>query len=120
MVEYEVVKKAVFEPHKGYWGQAPALDRLEFIDLGDDMAAAINALASGQVMGMYDASTTQSGALQKIESVAIHTVNTAQTGVARMNPAHRSAEHTSELPSLMRISYAVLCLQKTTKTLIQT
>jgi peptide/nickel transport system substrate-binding protein len=87
MVEYEVGKKAVFEPHKGYWGKAPALDRLEFIDLGDDMAAAINALASGQVMGMYEASTTQYGALQKIENVQIHTVNTAQTGVARMNPA---------------------------------
>src|SRR3546814_5334003 len=26
----------------------------------------------------------------------------------------RSEEHTSELPSLMRISYAVFCLQKTT------
>src|SRR3546814_10591054 len=27
---------------------------------------------------------------------------------------HRSEEHTSELQSLMRISYAVYCLQKTT------
>src|SRR3546814_3473640 len=27
----------------------------------------------------------------------------------------RSEEHTSELPSLMRISYAVFCLKKTTK-----
>src|SRR3546814_6228900 len=26
--------------------------------------------------------------------------------------AHRSEEHTSELPSLMRISYAVFCLKK--------
>src|SRR3546814_6617487 len=26
--------------------------------------------------------------------------------------SHRSEEHTSELPSLMRISYAVLCLKK--------
>src|SRR3546814_3248976 len=28
---------------------------------------------------------------------------------------HRSEEHTSELQSLMRISYAVFCLKKTTK-----
>src|SRR3546814_8916599 len=28
---------------------------------------------------------------------------------------HRSEEHTSELPSLMRISYAVFCLKKKTK-----
>src|SRR3546814_1546545 len=27
-------------------------------------------------------------------------------------PAHRSEEHTSELQSLMRISYAVFCLKK--------
>src|SRR3546814_4553908 len=30
-------------------------------------------------------------------------------------PAGRSEEHTSELQSLMRISYAVFCLQKKTK-----
>src|SRR3546814_8254178 len=30
------------------------------------------------------------------------------------NPFFRSEEHTSELQSLMRISYAVFCLQKTT------
>src|SRR3546814_8386812 len=30
--------------------------------------------------------------------------------------AHRSEEHTSELQSLMRISYAVFCLNKTTNT----
>src|SRR3546814_10730683 len=32
--------------------------------------------------------------------------------------SHRSAEHTSELPSLMRISYAVFCLKK--KNLLRT
>src|SRR3546814_4289962 len=29
-----------------------------------------------------------------------------------LKPQHRSEEHTSELQSLMRISYAVLCLKK--------
>src|SRR3546814_5364510 len=32
--------------------------------------------------------------------------------VARDRQGHRSEEHTSELQSLMRISYAVLCLKK--------
>src|SRR3546814_4365456 len=32
---------------------------------------------------------------------------------------HRSEEHTSELQSLMRISYAVFCLKKKKKTIIQ-
>src|SRR3546814_8066216 len=31
------------------------------------------------------------------------------------SPAQRSEEHTSELQSLMRISYAVFCLQKKTR-----
>src|SRR3546814_8258082 len=34
--------------------------------------------------------------------------------------AHRSEEHTSELQSLMRISYAVFCLKKKNQTIIYT
>src|SRR3546814_1700941 len=37
-----------------------------------------------------------------------------QTPQVRVLIARRSEEHTSELQSLMRISYAVFCLQKTT------
>src|SRR3546814_1619605 len=36
---------------------------------------------------------------------------------ASATPAWRSEEHTSELQSLMRISYAVFCLKKKTKTI---
>src|SRR3546814_8192115 len=35
---------------------------------------------------------------------------------ARQRPQNRSEEHTSELQSLMRISYAVFCLKKKTTT----
>src|SRR3546814_8696030 len=35
-----------------------------------------------------------------------------RTSVYRSKPSHRSEEHTSELQSLMRISYAVFCLKK--------
>src|SRR3546814_1736539 len=42
-------------------------------------------------------------------------------GLARLDQgdllAHRSEEHTSELQSLMRISYAVFCLKKKTKSI---
>src|SRR3546814_6886691 len=34
----------------------------------------------------------------------------------RLRPDHRSEEHTSELQSLMRISYAVFCLKKKNNT----
>src|SRR3546814_9025146 len=36
--------------------------------------------------------------------------------IRRHRPGLRSEEHTSELQSLMRISYAVFCLKKKTKT----
>src|SRR3546814_2863390 len=39
-----------------------------------------------------------------------HSPSTAPAGVPDV--AHRSEEHTSELQSLMRISYAVFCLKK--------
>src|SRR3546814_9267852 len=38
----------------------------------------------------------------------------AQTGAKRPRSSFRSEEHTSELQSLMRISYAVFCLQNKT------
>src|SRR3546814_6298942 len=44
--------------------------------------------------------------------------STGLTGLSRFNPAAvkgRSEEHTSELQSLMRISYAVFCLKKKKK-----
>src|SRR3546814_4965612 len=36
----------------------------------------------------------------------------ASTQFGKYMPGNRSEEHTSELPSLMRISYAVFCLKK--------
>src|SRR3546814_9309357 len=41
---------------------------------------------------------------------------TVATGSESQNPSSRSEEHTSELKSLMRISYAVFCLKKKTTT----
>jgi peptide/nickel transport system substrate-binding protein len=89
MVEYEVGKKVALNRRDGYWGQRPALDGVEFIDHGDDPAAALQALASKQVHGLYEGSTTQYAALEKMTHVEVVTVNTAQTGVARMQPAHK-------------------------------
>ncbi|HXQ40093.1 MAG TPA: ABC transporter substrate-binding protein [Candidatus Udaeobacter sp.] len=84
LTEFELQKKAVLTRRDGYWRRPARLDQLVFIDNGDDPAAAIAALASGQVDGMYEASTLQYATLQKIPTVAVHQVTTAQTAVARM------------------------------------
>src|SRR3546814_6894365 len=44
---------------------------------------------------------------------------TARLAHRRLDPIPRSEEHTSELQSLMRISYAVFCLKKKNTTYIQ-
>ena len=85
LAEFELGKKAVLKRRADYTGAHPAkLEQVIFVDLGDDPAAEVAAMASRQVDGMYEASTTQYAALQKIPDVAIHKVTTAQTAVARM------------------------------------
>jgi len=83
----EVGRKQVLRARKeGYWGGGPYLDQLEFIDLGDDPAAAVNALASRQVDGIDGADIVQLEALQKIPHVQMYQVATAYTATARMQP----------------------------------
>src|SRR3546814_4368560 len=57
----------------------------------------------------------------------VHAIFEGRHLVPRLGPAHcvgakvgRSEEHTSELQSLMRISYAVFCLKKKTKKITHT
>jgi peptide/nickel transport system substrate-binding protein len=86
MVEYEVGKKVVLKRRDGYWGKKPAIETIEVIDNGDDPAAAVAAIASKQVDGMYEASTSQYAALRKLPHLQIYQVATGQTAVARMQP----------------------------------
>ena len=87
LVENEVGRRQVLKARKQpYWGGGPYLDQLEFIDLGDDPAASVAALASKQVDGLYGADIVQLEALQKIPPVQMYQVTTAYTATARMQP----------------------------------
>src|SRR3546814_7097657 len=55
--------------------------------------------------------TLPRAAPRSLVSGGSHALRTAREVQGRVD-AHRSEEHTSELQSLMRISYAVLCLKK--------
>src|SRR3546814_5980901 len=65
---------------------------------------------------LHDIPNTVAKAIQALRPLdpAIITIH-ASGGRAMMEDAKRSEEHTSELKSLMRSSYAVFCLQKKTK-----
>jgi peptide/nickel transport system substrate-binding protein len=83
----EVGRKQVLKARKeGYWGGGPYLDQIEFIDLGDDPAASVAALASKQVDGLYGADIVQLEALQKIPHIQMYQVVTAYTATARVQP----------------------------------
>src|SRR3546814_3222072 len=47
-----------------------------------------------------------------IMTPATSTASTGEAAMSRQAASRRSEEHTSELQSLMRISYAVFCLKK--------
>src|SRR5437667_7621230 len=86
LVESEVGRRQVLKARKDYWGGGPYLDEIQFIDLGDDPAAAVSALASQQVDGLYGADIVQLDALQKLPHVQMYQVATAYTATARMQP----------------------------------
>jgi len=86
LVESEVGRRQILKARKDYWGGGPHLDEIHFIDLGDDPAAAVSALASRQVDGLYSADITQLDALQKLPHVQMYQVTTAYTATARVQP----------------------------------
>ena len=77
-------KLAVVKKVKNYWGQAANLDAIEFVDTGDDPAAAIAALASQQIHGLIFADPVQYDALKAMPNLQIYSVPTAETAVMRM------------------------------------
>ena len=88
IAEYELGKKCVVKKRPGYWHGDGALDGVEYIDNGDDPAAHVAALASGQVDGIWEMQTSQFAAIQKMDNIQVYEATTAQTAVARMQMIH--------------------------------
>ena len=82
-MRHEIGQISVLEARDDYWGEGPYLDSLEFFDLGDDASAAIGAMASKQVHGIYEGDIVQLEAFEAMPHVSIYSANTAQTAVAR-------------------------------------
>jgi peptide/nickel transport system substrate-binding protein len=89
LVTADTGKLAVVKKVKGYWGEAANVDSIEFVDTGDDPAAAIAAIASGQIHGLIFADPVQYDALKAMSNMQIYTVATAETAVMRMKVSEK-------------------------------
>ncbi|MFQ5938302.1 MAG: ABC transporter substrate-binding protein, partial [Acidiferrobacterales bacterium] len=86
LAEFKVGGKAVLVKRnpKEYWGDEVYLDGITYIDHGDDPAAGLAALASGQVELVYETFVEQLEIMRSIPDTQVFEAVTAQTGVARM------------------------------------
>jgi peptide/nickel transport system substrate-binding protein len=84
--DFAVGEKAVLVRRPGikYWGEAPLLNEIVYIDTGEDASAGLAALASDQVDVVYLLDLTILEAAEAIPGVKVSAANTSQTGVIRM------------------------------------
>ena len=82
-VDYAVGEMALIKARSDYWGEGPYLDTVQYVDLGDDPSAALGAIASQQVHGLYGIDVTQVDAMKAFPHVELYEVTTANTAVAR-------------------------------------
>ncbi len=83
LVSAETGRSAKLKRRDGYWGEPAHVEALEFIDTGDDSAALLSALASGQVHGCYSLPEMLIPAAQKLSQLKLYDTPTALTAVAR-------------------------------------
>lgn len=87
LVEHEVGKRSVYVNRRPYWdGKGPYIDRYEIIDLGDDSAAQVSALASKQVDMIYQGAISTLPTVEKLTHIQVNSVDTGYTAVARTHP----------------------------------
>src|SRR3546814_7971212 len=87
------------------------LHQLVIVDIGDRLLKR-QPLGWGEAQRIVLAAGTEVGELLGLERIDLEIVG---LGVLTDHHAFRSEEHTSELQSLMRTSYAVYCLKKKKK-----
>ncbi len=90
MEEYVETERAVYVRREDYWKMGadgkplPYLDKVVFLDLGEEEAAQIAALQSGQVDNIFNPSAEIWQAVKDLPNVKVYSAPTAQTFVIRM------------------------------------
>jgi peptide/nickel transport system substrate-binding protein len=84
LTKFAIAERAELTKRKDYWGGDVSLDKIIYLDHGDDRNAALGALASNQVDLVHDLNIDQVDVIQSLPNVQLFEAVTAQTGVARM------------------------------------
>ena len=90
MDKYVETERAELSARKDYWRNGadgkpfPYLDKLIYLDLGQDSAAQIAALRSGQVDDIFNPSPEIWQAVKDVPEIGVYSVDTGQTFVIRM------------------------------------
>jgi peptide/nickel transport system substrate-binding protein len=84
LIEHSVGETAIFErAPTPYFTQGGHLDRIEIIDLGEDSNAAMGALMTGQVDGLYEISESQAPVIAANPEIKVIRATTGATAVVR-------------------------------------
>jgi len=84
LASIKVGQKAILKAVKGYYGEGPFLDEVEFIDLGDDPSANLAALASKQIHIVPTVDTIGLAAVEALPHVTVNKTHTAGTAVVQL------------------------------------
>lgn len=84
LAAFEVGRRAVLARRADYWGTAPYLDEIQYLDLGTDISTHLAALAARQVDILYRINASDLDLARRLPQVEILTGQAAQTPVMRM------------------------------------
>lgn len=85
LAEFQVGEKAVLKRREDpYWGGEIYLDQITYVDVGEEAATWLAALASNQVDGIYQLHVNVLQTAEQMPGVVISEAQTAQTGCIRM------------------------------------
>jgi len=83
LVDEQPDRRMVLKARKDYWAGPAHIETLEFVNMGDDPAAAISALAGRQIDGLTAAGIAQHQVLQTMAHLQMYEVPTASAAVVR-------------------------------------
>ncbi len=85
MTDYAVGQQATFKRRPDYWGEAPYLDEIRYLDMGPDIGAHLAALAADQTDILYRITTAELDTAKALPNAKLLTGHSAAAICMRMH-----------------------------------